>query len=210
MSNTTDQLIDIRNTLPLDENGLPMKPVLPLLTMGINRDGCLYGYGDTPDKPKFTWAENAGLFFFGKPTLGLTHHVTRGSRHPYLNIYLNTVQIDDGGFPNPDKNGLTILKMKMGNNPVQNAPVTFLGDLRKLHAGGTIDREKFNGIIYTNKGTKGGIFAHIYSIDNQPLAGMPLSRDPEKFQTEVNALCHSLGQSALFPVNVDVIPSNCV
>ena len=204
MSKTTDQLIDIRNTLPLDENGLPTKPALPLLTMGINRDGCLYGYGDTPDKPKFTWHENAGLFFFGKPTLGLTHHVTRGSRHPYLNIYLNTVQIDDGGFPNPDKNGLTILKMKMGNNPVQNAPVTFLGDLRKLHAGGTIDREKFNGIIYTNKGTKGGIFAHIYSMDNRAIDGVLFNREPERFQEELGHFCEALGQTSLFPRIINV------
>ena len=204
MSKTTDQLIDIRNTLPLNEKGLPTKPSLPLLTMGINRDGCLYGYGDTPDKPKFTWDENAGLFFFGKPTLGLTHHVTRGSRHPYLNVYLNTVHIDDGGFPNPDWNGLTILKMKMGNNPVQNAPVTFLGDLRKLYAGGTIDREKFNGIIYTNKGTKGGIFAHIYSMDNRAIDGVPFNREPERFQEELGHFCEALGQTSLFPRIINV------
>ena len=216
---TEEHLIATTNSVQTNAQGLPIKPSLPVQTLGIDRDGLIYGYGSSPQEPAFILPEDTGLCFFGKPILSLSYHVTRGKREPYLNIHLNTFAFDDqgnqaNGVHSSAKNGLTILKMKCGNDPVQNAPVTFLGDLHRLHTifnfPNSIDPQDYNGIIYTSKGSKGGIFAHIYSIDNQPLAGMPLSRDPERFKSELNELCHSLGQTALFPVNVDVIQPNSV
>jgi hypothetical protein len=198
------------------ETGLPVKPSLPVQTIGINRDGCIYGYGPSPSEPKFTLAIDTGLVFFGKPILSLTHHVTKGRKQPYLNVYLNTFAFDDDGNQlngvfAPAKNGLTVLKMKIGGLPnedtgkmlVQNAPASFCGDLRTKQWTSHIDQSDFNGIIYTSKGSKGGIFANIYSMSNEPLDGVPLNRDPDRFQCELNHICQAMGQNTLFPLAID-------
>jgi len=209
---TEEHLIATTNSVQTNAQGLPIKPSLPVQTLGIDRDGLIYGYGSSPQEPAFILPEDTGLCFFGKPILSLSYHVTRGRREPYLNIHLNTFAFDGegnqaNGVHSSAKNGLTILKMKCGNDPVQNAPVTFLGDLHRLHTifnfPNSIDPQDYNGIIYTSKGSKGGIFANIYSMSNEPLDGVPLNREPDQFQCELNHICQAMGQNTLFPLVID-------
>jgi hypothetical protein len=184
---------------PLDAFVAPFPPDPQQTFFGINLNGQLYVYGDTPAQPKRVYAENDGLRFYAIAHLEIMQKVHR----PYLDLTLQST------LPHH----LCILSLPCQGSPQADGGISLQWSVRSLlgallAAADQLDLRATSGILRARRGTGGvsGFRANFVDLafdsasgDEQRLKAPAIGGSRDALEVAVNQVRRSLGLHPQFP-----------